>query len=118
MQFRIALLQLLPEGTLEGQLEKGIAACRKAKEMGADLALFPEMWSCGYYIPQDAQALDALAISGDSDFLRAFGELAAELQMAIGVTFLERHDPRPLNSMLLFDRRGSRVLHVCGRSRR
>ncbi len=47
MVFRIALLQLLPENSLEGQLEKEIAACRRAKEMGADLALFPEMWSDG-----------------------------------------------------------------------
>ena len=41
---KIALLQIAPCGTLEGNLEKGIASCRKAKDMGADIALFPEMW--------------------------------------------------------------------------
>ena len=46
--FTIALLQLLPEGTEEKNREKGLLWCRKAKAMGADLALFPEMWSCGY----------------------------------------------------------------------
>lgn len=33
---KIALLQLLPEGGLDRQLEKGKAACVKAKDMGAD----------------------------------------------------------------------------------
>ena len=45
---KIALLQIAPAGTLEANLEKGIRCCRKAKEMGADIALFPEMWSNGY----------------------------------------------------------------------
>ena len=39
--FTIALLQLLPEGTEEKNREKGLLWCRKAKAMGADLALFP-----------------------------------------------------------------------------
>ena len=47
---RIALLQLAPAGSLEGNLRKGIASCRKAKERSADIALFPEMWSIGYDI--------------------------------------------------------------------
>ena len=43
MELVVALLQLLPTGTLEGNLEKGLSACRKARSMGADVALFPEM---------------------------------------------------------------------------
>ena len=46
----IALLQIAPCGTLSENLEKGIRSCRKAKERGADIALFPEMWSNGYRI--------------------------------------------------------------------
>ena len=111
MNVRIALLQLLPERDLNGQLEKGTAACRKAKQMGADIALFPEMWSDGYALPQDSSALEALSIEADSAFLRAFRDLAGELRMAIGVTFLEKHKPKPLNSMILFDRNGSERLH-------
>ena len=49
-QLKIALLQISPCGSLEGNLEKGIKFCRQAKKMGADIALFPEMWSCGYDI--------------------------------------------------------------------
>lgn len=108
---KIALLQLLPENSLARQLEKGKAACIRAKEMGADIALFPEMWSDGYALPQDAGQLDALSIDADDRFVRAFGELAGALRMAIGITFLERHAPKPRNSMILFDRFGDERLH-------
>ena len=111
MRLKIALLQLLPGKTLDEQLKKGIEACRKAKEMGADVALFPEMWSDGYYIPQDEEELKALAISAGSDFVLSFRDLAKELEMAIGITYLEENDPRPLNSVIFFDRKGNNILH-------
>ncbi len=110
-KLKIALLQLLPESGLQGQLDKGRAACVRAKELGADIALFPEMWSDGYFLPQDSGELEALAIESGGDFVRAFARLAGELQMAIGVTFLEKHVPRPRNSMILFDRNGAERLH-------
>ena len=105
---KIALLQLLPTGTLEGQLEKGLEACRRAKAMGADIALFPEMWSCGYEIPEDVGRLRDLAVDADGAFVSAFGVLAAELEMAVAVTFLERFEPRPRNSAVIFDCHGVR----------
>lgn len=37
---KIALLQIAAQDTLDSILDKGILFCRKAKEMGADLALF------------------------------------------------------------------------------
>ncbi len=47
---KIALLQIAPGDTLEENLEKGLCSCREAKRRGADIALFPEMWSNGYRI--------------------------------------------------------------------
>lgn len=111
MNVKIALLQLLPGNSLEEQFHIGKAACKKAKEKGADIALFPEMWSDGYAIPQDARELEELAVSEDSEFVQEFGRLAAELQMAVGITFLEKHVPKPLNSVILFDRNGEKKLH-------
>ncbi len=116
---KIALLQIAPRGTLEGNLEKGIASCRKAKELGADIALFPEMWSNGYNIyDRPAEQWKSEAISAHSEFVNAFGALAKELHMAIGVTFLEQYEGGPRNSMVLFDRFGRRVItyakvHTC-----
>ena len=68
----IAFLQLLPGKTLEEQLEIGQKACREAKKKGADIALFPEMWSDGYFLPQDEKVLKSLSISKDSAFVQSF----------------------------------------------
>ena len=111
MEIRIAFLQVLPGKTLEETLETGRKACREAKEKGADVALFPEMWSDGYFIPQDEEELRRLAVGKDSAFVQEFRSLAAELGMAIGITFLEAHDPKPLNSVVFFDRTGKEILH-------
>ncbi len=118
MTIKIAFLQLLPGKSLEENFESGKSACIEAKSLGADIALFPEMWSDGYALPQNEQALRELAIPADGPFVTAFGALAAELHMAIAVTFLERHEPKPLNSLVLFDGRGQRRLryakvHTC-----
>ncbi len=46
---RIALLQMTADGTDQhANLHKGLAFCRRAKALGADIALFPEMWNIGY----------------------------------------------------------------------
>lgn len=115
---KVALLQLMPEETLEGNLQKGLEYCRKAKECGADIALFPEMWSVGYNIPVDVDELKASAIPVDSAFVNSFAELAKDLNMAIGITLLEKYEPLPRNTLCLFDRFGKKVLtyakvHTC-----
>ena len=115
---KVALLQLLPEVTLDGNLQKGWDYCRKAKEMGADIAVFPEMWSVGYNIPESIDELKESAVSVNSEFVSSFGELAKELDMAIGMTFLEKYEPLPRNTLCLFDRFGNNVLtyakvHTC-----
>lgn len=116
---KIALLQIAPCNTLRENLEKGIGCCKTAKGMDADIALFPEMWSNGYRIyDRPVDEWKAEAISAGSDFVNTFGRLAEELNMAIGVTFLEKHHDAPRNSLILFDRFGRQALtyakvHTC-----
>ncbi len=116
---KIALLQIAPTGSLEGNLEKGIRYCRQAKALGADIALFPEMWSNGYNIyDRPVDRWTAEAIPADGDFIAAFGRLAGELSMAVGVTLLEAWEGGPRNSLVVFDRFGERKLtyakvHTC-----
>ncbi len=115
----IALLQIAPCGNLEKNLEKGMDACRRAKEAGADIALFPEMWSNGYNIyNRPADEWTAEAIPSDGDFVNAFGRLAQELEMSIGITLLEKWSGAPRNTLVLFDRFGNRKMtyakvHTC-----
>jgi len=115
----IALLQLRPGDSLEENQAIGLAACRKAKDLGADIALFPEMWSNGYRIHDRPLAQwQAEAIPADCAYGAAFGALAKELSLAIGVTLLEKTPAGPRNSLLLFDRFGQRQfcyakVHTC-----
>lgn len=115
---KVALLQLMPEDTLDRNLQKGLEYCRRSKEMGADIVLFPEMWSTGYNIPKEADELKARSVSINSEFVNSFAKIAKELNMAIGITFLEEYEPLPRNTMCLFDRFGNNVLtyakvHTC-----
>lgn len=118
MKLKIAFLQLLPGGNIEDNIEKGIKACREAKANGADIALFPEMWSSGYTFPHNKEWLEKTSVSLDSRYVRQFSELALELDMAIAITLLEKHEPKPRNTVCLFDRHGKLVyryskVHIC-----
>lgn len=118
----IALLQLVSRGSDEdANLQKGLAFCRQAHDAGADIALFPEMWSIGYSFSADDTGraeLDRRALDLGAPFLRRHAELAAELEMAIGVTFPQRWPGAPRNALALFDRHGELALlyakvHTC-----
>lgn len=118
MKLKIAFLQLLPGAAIEDNIEKGIKACREAKEKGADIALFPEMWSSGYVFPHNEEWLNKNSVSLDSAYLKRFSELALELDMAIAITLLEKHEPNPRNTVCLFERHGKLVyryskVHIC-----
>ncbi len=68
---RIALAQINPTvGDLEGNLQKILEYHRRARELGADLVLFPELSLCGYP-PRD--------LLYRREFLRAVEEALSEL---------------------------------------
>jgi predicted amidohydrolase len=120
---RIALLQI--DGApfdVEANAERAEAACRRARQMGADIALFPEMYSVAYRFPEDhpdgLEGWKRLAQPSDGSFVSRFRELARELGMAIAVTYLEAWEPLPRNTVTLVDRNGDAVLtyakvHTC-----
>ncbi len=108
---KIALLQMTAHSTdLGANLAKGEACCRDAASMGADVALFPEMWNIGYTpCPSDADgraAWHARALTQQSDYVMHFRTLARELDMAIALTYLERRGEAVRNSVSLIGRHG------------
>jgi len=120
----IALLQMTACGNdQDANQAKGETFCHQANEMGADIALFPEMWNIGYtfYDPSEPNAREvweAQAIGQDDDFIRHFRALAKELNMAIALTYLERWGGAPRNSVSLIDRHGEIIMtyakvHTC-----
>jgi N-carbamoylputrescine amidase len=120
----VALLQLSSCGDdAWANAAKGEDYCRRAREQGADVALFPEVWSHGYTYPDqdDAAAVDrwqATALARDGEFVERFRRLARDLDMAIAITYLEQWPGAPRNSVSLIDRHGEIVLtyakaHTC-----
>jgi predicted amidohydrolase len=111
----VALLQMRPAGDdVSANLAKAGQWCRKAADRGADVALMPEMWSIGYTRFDPAEegaraAWRAKALAKDGAAVQRFAALAKELDMAIGVTYLQDFSPEPRNALTLFDRHGREV---------
>ena len=96
---RIALLQISPLGSAEKNMQKGITWCRKASQEGADIALFPEMWSNGYNIyDRPAEEWMAEAVPNDGSFVRAFQDTARDLG-TVSYTHLDVYKRQPLLSL-------------------
>jgi predicted amidohydrolase len=148
---RVALLQMAPDGDgmdQEANAAKGERFCRQARTLGADIALFPEMWNIGYrsYAAHDGEPehdlwrdplhwragedseweasraarerWQAQAVAREGAWVKRFQALARDLEMAIGITYLEHWPGAPRNSLTLFDRHGAAALtfakvHTC-----
>src|SRR5256714_8667571 len=121
---KVALLQMNGCGfDRRASLRKGEEFCRRAHAQGADIALFPEMWSVGMtFYDKRAEAAharwQAQAIARDDAYIKHFRQLARELNMAIALTYLERWQGAPRNSVSLIDRHGEIALtyakvHTC-----
>jgi len=120
----VALLQISAFGTdqLKNQA-KGIQYCRQAAQLGADIALFPEMWNIGYTSfepdrPGARQAWIDQAIDRQSEFVTTYQTLTDQLNMAIALTYLENRSGLPHNVVSLIDRHGDILftyakVHTC-----
>ena len=121
--FNVALLQLNPTDSMENNMLKGIEYCKKAKEIGADIAVFPEMWNTGYEmlfegdlkdqvnIPQEkVNKWNSKAVENDNEFINKYINLAKELGMAIAITYLEKTEQKPRNTAVIIDRKGKIIL--------
>lgn len=125
MPLRLAMLQMNAE-EMNPDANRGKAErfCREAKAAGADIALMPEMFNVAYPVPDKfrdpdhAAELRKHAEPADGPFVSHFRALARELQMAIGVCYLESRGGDLRNSMTLINRWGGPVgtfskFHTC-----
>lgn len=91
--------------------------------MGADIAVFPEMWNNGYEmlfegdlkdqdnIPQEkVDKWNSKAIESDNEFINEYINLAKELKIAIAITYLEKTEQKPRNTIVIIDRNGEIIL--------
>ena len=117
-KLKIALLQITPEKNIQDNLLKGIKYCHLAKEQNADIILFPEMFSNGYNLTLNYETLYQQSITINDPFIQTFKNLSKELDIAIGITYLERYKKKMRNSICLFDRFGNLMynyakVHTC-----
>ncbi len=123
-KFRVALLQLQAEYNQNDALLKGIAYCKKAKKLNADIVVFPEMWNMGYEMLFDGELKKQKnnianskikewqnkAIRNDSDFIKKYMELAKNEKIAIALTYMEKTNNKPKNTVIIIDRTGKIIL--------
>lgn len=133
-KLKIAVIQAAYAGKdIESNKTKGIELVRKAKDMGADLVLFPECWLHGYDFPLVAENMTAeeqmelehcpsdwesvkknanyrewedRALDEESEPICEFCHLARELSVGIVMTCYTKGRERPRNSALLIDKSG------------
>lgn len=79
MKVGIIQLHSIP-GEVEKNVEKGIAMFRDAVSRGAQLVVFPELWTCGYYLETDGFCQ---AAEKTQEIKEKFRKLAAEYQVVI-----------------------------------
>ena len=124
-KLKVALLQLLSSGyDQDANQVKGEQFCRQAHGLGADIALFPEMWNIGYQLPDPSQpgqvglwqehAIDRVA----SIRRPPFDSWPGSSTWRLALTYLERWQGGPRNSLSLIDRHGEICLtyakvHTC-----
>ena len=133
MTLKVALIQKsAAPNDPEKNMELGISYLEKAKELGADLALFPEMWSTGYAEPffdalnypdnrhyvYERQKWSELALTPSDSFVQAFCNTAKKLSIGVVLTGLFSGKKAPRNTALLIDRTGNILLrydkvHTC-----
>ena len=130
---KIALVQkkAIPNNK-NGNLELAVQYIKEASCMGADIVLFPEMWSNGYAAPFDG-AFDnptnpafeeerkewlESAVTIESDYVVVIKDAAEKYKIGVCATFLSKADEKFQNTAVIIDRSGSILLnyakvHTC-----
>ncbi|MGI5895502.1 MAG: carbon-nitrogen hydrolase family protein [Oscillospiraceae bacterium] len=122
--FRIALVQKSAVPLDERKnLRLAVKACREAKQLGADLVLFPEMWSTAYAFPEreDEAAVRnwySHATPETGEYVETLRQTARELELGVCATCMSEGDPAPQNTAYLIGPDGTLLLkyskvHTC-----
>lgn len=119
---RVALVQQAAGSVPYDNLAAGLRWCAQARDAGADLVVFPELWQIGYRAcprsDEGRAAWLATAIAVDEPWLRRFRACAARLELALVVTFLCRRVGGVSNAAAVVDAAGELVfvhekVHLC-----
>ncbi len=95
-------------------VEIGINCIKEAKNLGADIVLFPECFITGYTLPITKDQ----AISDDSDYIKKFCSIAKDLKIGVVITAFTKGVEKAQNSAFLIDKDGNILMkyvkvHTC-----
>lgn len=107
---RLAITQMSCTEHLDENLDKAERLVREAAAEGADVVLLQELFENLYFPQLEREEMFELAHPVESHpFLERFGALAAELRVVLPVSFFEAANQAYYNSLMMFDRDGSRL---------
>lgn len=117
---------------IEENLKLALKFINQSCEMGADIVLFPEMWSNGYAPPFDGAFDNPLspkfereraewlgnAVAMDSQYVKTLRNAAMEHHIGVVATYLSKTAAKPQNTAIIIDRDGEVILeyakvHTC-----
>ncbi len=130
--FRVALVQKRAFGNSpDRNLSLAVSCIKEAAQKGADMVLFPEMWSNGYTPPYESAFDDPFdplfekerklwlgnAVQTDSEYVRTLRQAAKDTRTGVCATFLS-FDGKYRNTAVVIDRNGEMILtyhkvHTC-----
>jgi N-carbamoylputrescine amidase len=106
-EIQVAVIQAPFGGPKAENLERAEHWVREAAAQGANLVLIPELFEGPYFCREEDEALFALAHPSDGHpTVVRFAGIAAELGIALPISFFERDGPHYYNSMAFVDETG------------
>lgn len=132
-KLKLAIIQHKAQpNEINTNLDLGLKYINEAKKMGADLVLFPEMWSNAYAPPFEG-AFDnptdinfeeerhrwlKAAVDEESYYILDFKELCKNLKIGAVITYLSKGEKAPQNTALVIDKEGNSIMkyskvHTC-----
>jgi N-carbamoylputrescine amidase len=107
---KVAATQFACSWDLSANLNRAEELVRQAHSQGAQIILLQELFATPYFcIEQDFRHLQLAHSVAESPILRRFGELAAQLQVVLPISFFERAGQVYFNSLMMFDADGKRL---------
>ncbi len=103
--FQVAAIQMNPiMNDVDANIKRGINFAYKAIEDEAELLVFPELWTTGYYLSKDAFQL--LSEKQDGKTITTFQEVALKNNVSIVCPFVEKSEDFLYISCAVIDSEG------------
>lgn len=94
-------------GTIEENLVKIKEQMVEAKQNGADMILFSECQLCSFCVGENVIADRKVALASNDERIKDLCEKAKELQIAVGIGFLEMKDGGFFDSYAIIEKKGT-----------